>query len=173
MLRVSITDLQSALPPPGPWYGRLARFALKGQGVTAAELSLAFVDDQAMQALNREFLGHDYPTDIVTFPLSEPGEPLAGELVISTEFALRSARRYRWPAELEVGLYIVHGILHLCGHDDREAGPARAMRRLQTRILADFRAAHGDPPARSNGRRRRAASTNATERTGRARRQAR
>ena len=94
-------------------------------------LSVVLVDDAEIHRINREFLGHDYPTDVIAFPLgaaSAPGD-VEGEIYVSGDHACQQARgrAHGWRAEL--ALYLVHGTLHLCGHDDH--APA-----ARTRMLA-------------------------------------
>jgi probable rRNA maturation factor len=104
------------------------RRVLRGEGMVRAEIGLAFVDDATIWELNRRFLNHDWPTDVITFPLNEDGEPLAGEIVVSAETARRVAAKLRRPVRDELALYVIHGLLHLCGHDDNDARARRAMR---------------------------------------------
>jgi probable rRNA maturation factor len=126
-----------------PSAAELARLRAAIEGVLdeaaieRATLSVALVDDPTIHRLNREFLAHDEPTDVVTFPLSEPGgEPLEGEIVVSVDTAARTAARLEWPAADELLLYVVHGALHLVGYDDRDADSRAAMRAAERRHLA-------------------------------------
>lgn len=108
---------------------RAVRTVLTGEGVTDAEISLAFVDDVTSARVNQQFLKHAGPTDVITFPWSNPqAKILEGELVIGCKIARRIAkeRRHNWNAEL--ALYVVHGVLHLCGYDDKSKAARKAMR---------------------------------------------
>lgn len=138
MLAIEIADKQTRLPIDRKWFRALTRHVLQAEGVAAARLSLAFVEDAAIHQLNRQYLGHDFATDVITFPLSDSPALLQGELVISTEYALAAARKYRRPAHVEAGLYLVHGVLHLCGYNDLEEEEASAMRRRQNELLRAF-----------------------------------
>ncbi|MBV8555609.1 MAG: rRNA maturation RNase YbeY, partial [Planctomycetaceae bacterium] len=83
------------------------------------------------------YLGHDWPTDVISFRLSEVGEvPLSGELVISAELAVSTAREAGVDPWAELALYVVHGVLHLCGHDDQSEDDRAAMRRREHELLA-------------------------------------
>ncbi len=105
----------------------------------AARISVALVDDPTIHRLNREFLAHDFPTDVITFPLSDdPAAMLEGEIVASLDTAGRVAARLGWPAQDELLLYVVHGALHLVGYDDQEPAARRAMRAAELRNLARF-----------------------------------
>jgi probable rRNA maturation factor len=106
-------------------------------GVRRATLSVALVDDPTIHRLNREFLAHDFPTDVVTFPLSDDGsDALEGEIVVSVDTAARAAARLDWPAADELLLYVVHGALHLVGYDDQDPDALAAMRAAERRHLA-------------------------------------
>lgn len=133
--RVSVSNRQSALCIRRSDIVAAARHALAVEGVTAATLGIALLDDAAMSRLHRDFMADDSPTDVLTFPMSEPGEPLAGEIAIGVETAIRQAASHRTTPRDEVLLYVIHGVLHLCGYDDRTAAAARRMRRRQAELL--------------------------------------
>ena len=107
----------------------------KAQEVPEAHISIALVDDATIHEVNRRHLEHDYPTDVITFPYSPPGEPLEGEIVISTDHAFASSPRFHHDAEREALLYLIHGLLHLVGYRDDVPARARQMRRRQTYLL--------------------------------------
>lgn len=136
-IEVAVSDTQGHLDVDHDALAGLVRRVLERQGVARAEISLALVDDAAIHQINRRHLDHDWPTDVISFTLSEPDEPaLAGELVVSTEMAARTARRAGVDPQAELALYVVHGLLHLCGHDDRAADDRARMRRREEEILA-------------------------------------
>jgi probable rRNA maturation factor len=117
----------------------IARAVLQGESVTQYEISLAFVDNATIHRLNLRFLKHDEPTDVLSFPLSEPGsKKMAGELVVGAEVALASARERGHDVQHELGLYVIHGLLHLCGFDDHEAADAAAMRCRERHYLGQL-----------------------------------
>jgi probable rRNA maturation factor len=106
----------------------VVRAVLDGEGVADAEVSLAFVDNATIHTLNKRYLNHDEPTDVLSFPLSDPGaKRLAGELVIGAEVALAQAKERGHDVQEELALYVIHGLLHLCGYDDTTDDAARAM----------------------------------------------
>ena len=99
------------------------------------ELSFAILGDEQMQAVNRDTLGHDYPTDVLSFPMaSDP--VLMGEVLLSADTARREAAARGHPAYDELLLYAVHGVLHLLGHDDHDPAARRRMRRAERATLA-------------------------------------
>src|SRR3954454_11989902 len=96
-----------------------ARTVLEGEGVRASKVTIAFVDNAHIHRLNKQFLNHDEPTDVLTFPYTESGaKMLEGEVVIGYDIAKEYAhdRGHEW--YLELLLYVVHGCLHLCGYND-------------------------------------------------------
>lgn len=138
---------------PGAW-GELARAVLVGEGTRGpAELALSFVDEATIAALNEEWMGEEGPTDVLSFPIDpDPGEGggepggapaprLLGDVVICPAVARRYAVAHgRRPAD-ELALLVVHGVLHVLGHDHGEPGDAAAM---HARELHHLRA-HHDP----------------------------
>jgi probable rRNA maturation factor len=100
----------------------------------AASVSVAIVDDAAIHRLNRQFLKHDYPTDVLSFVLEEPPR-LAGEIVASSDTARREAVDAGWTPEDELLLYVIHGALHLVGHRDKAPADAAAMRAAERAVL--------------------------------------
>jgi probable rRNA maturation factor len=114
-----------------------AQAVLEGEGVSEYEISLAFVDNATIHSLNKRFLDHDEPTDVLTFPLSEPkSKKLAGELVIGAEVAQAQAKERGHDTQAELCLYVIHGLLHLCGFDDRDDASAAKMRQRERHYLA-------------------------------------
>ena len=126
---VEIADRQSAMRVSARSLERLVRTVLAFEGIDSAEIGIRLVGDRSMAALNKRWLGHVGPTDVITFPLSDEGEPvLVGDIVVSTETARRVAGELGWPARHELAYYVVHGLLHLAGYDDRSPADRRAMR---------------------------------------------
>lgn len=135
-LDIEITSAQDHLPIAASVLADLARKVLSGQGVGSASISIALVDDAAIHAINRRHLDHDWPTDVITFRLSDPQDDLLeAELVISAEMAVTTARAAGTDPEAELMLYMVHGLLHLCGYDDTTAANVQAMRRREDEVL--------------------------------------
>ncbi len=136
MIGVSIASPQELVELE---YARLkdcARAVLVDENIKDAKISLAFVDDATIAGLNKRFLDHDGPTDVITFPLSGSGaKKLEGEVVIGVEVAEREASERGHPVNTELCLYVIHGCLHLCGYDDRDAKSAAEMRRKEREYL--------------------------------------
>lgn len=118
---------------------------LAAENVTSAEISLVLTDDAEIHRINLDFLGHDYATDVISFLLNddEPtiarspdGPRIEGELIISVETAERAARERDGDFASELVLYVVHGLLHLCGYDDQTELDRAKMRRREADILS-------------------------------------
>ena len=104
------------------------REVLLAENHPAACISIAVVDNATIHRLNRDHLCHDWPTDVITFPLAGPGETAcSGEVVVSAEMAVSIARELNGEPLSELGLYLIHGLLHLCGYDDKSEAGAAAM----------------------------------------------
>jgi probable rRNA maturation factor len=138
-IEVEISDTQDHLRVDREELADLARRVLVQEGHTHGSISIALVDQATIHTLNRTHLGHDWPTDVLSFPLSNPDDRvLTGELVVSAEMALTTAREIGVEPSHELALYIVHGLLHLCGYDDSREPDAGRMRRREDEILADL-----------------------------------
>jgi probable rRNA maturation factor len=136
-ITVDVVNQQRVLRLAPSTIKSVARFVLRKEGVRIAHVELALVDDATIQDVHRRFLGIDTPTDVLTFPFAEPDEPLSGQIVVSVETAARIGPVHGLTAEDEVLLYAIHGILHLCGYDDRTARDARRMRGRQEELLRE------------------------------------
>lgn len=177
---ISVTNRQRALPIDRRRLVRLARLVLQQEQIVAAEISVAIVDDAAIHGINRQFLNHDFPTDVISFLLdcnvvegaaadterttADPArtrnaaaerksrtsgelssrirrgaaKAIEGEVVISAETASVNAARYGTRPQHELALYLVHGMLHLCGYDDLTPKDKRLMRARESEALARF-----------------------------------
>jgi len=111
-----------------------ARRLLRGP---LAELSVALVGDGRMGVLHERFMGIAGPTDVLTFELDHDarGRVVAGEVVVCVPYAVREAARRGVEARKEVLLYALHGMLHLCGFDDRTDRDFAIMHRREDEIL--------------------------------------
>ena len=103
------------------------------------DLTFVLTDDAQLRELNRDYLGIDAPTDVLSFPASESdpetGARYIGDIIISMPYATRSAEKAGHGLEAEVQLLVVHGVLHLLGHDHAEADEKTRMWKAQAEIL--------------------------------------
>src|SRR6516164_9764949 len=128
-MSISIATPQEIVPIDRARMRQTVRTVLEGEGVANYEISLAFVDNPTIHRLNERYLQHDEPTDVLSFPLSEPSAAkLACELVLGVEVAAEQAGARGHDVQAELALYVIHGLLHLCGHDDHETADAARMR---------------------------------------------
>jgi probable rRNA maturation factor len=111
------------------------RRALRLEGVKQGHVEVAFVDDKTIRRVHRRYLKLDTATDVLTFPLNDSGESLAGLIVVSVQTAIREAPLHGQTIEREILLYAIHGILHLCGYDDHTPQMAWRMGRRQRELL--------------------------------------
>jgi probable rRNA maturation factor len=139
MGKVSIASPQELVEIDRGRMRQVVRTVLEGEGVGEAEISLAFVDNPTIHRLNRQFLKHDEPTDVLTFPLSEPNSrTLVGELVLGVEVAKAEGESRGHDVQAELILYVIHGLLHLCGYDDKTPDEVFAMRQRERYHLAQL-----------------------------------
>ncbi len=151
MIEISIADQQHALPVDHEFLERVARRTLEIEAVAAATISLAVVNNAQIHSVNRQFLQHDYPTDVISFLLEEsggkPAAPLAksaraqgktidGELVVSAEYACDASADFGTRPQDELALYVIHGLLHLCGYDDLTDEELPIMRARERAVLS-------------------------------------
>jgi len=110
--------------------------------ITGAELGINLVGAREMALVNETFLQHDGPTDVITFDHLDPearskeqGVKLNGELFICVDVALAQAKEFKSSWQAEVVRYVVHGVLHLLGHDDLKPHLRRKMKREENRLV--------------------------------------
>ena len=136
MGKVAIACPQEAVPVDRKRMREIVRAVLEGEGAPDADVSLAFVDNPTIHTLNKRYLGHDEPTDVLSFPLSEPhAKKLAGELVIGAEVARAQAAERGHDVQAELALYVIHGLLHLLDYDDHSEKEADRMRQRERHYL--------------------------------------
>lgn len=138
MIQIEFRNEQQRLPVDEARLRQAVELALGRGKIEAAEISLAVVDDPAIHALNRRYLNHDEPTDVLSFVLEAGAGRLEGEIIVSADTAAASAPRFGWTAADELLLYVIHGALHLVGYDDLDAEARLEMRRQERACLAHF-----------------------------------
>jgi probable rRNA maturation factor len=163
VIEVFGADEQSVVDIDLPRWVRLARLVLAEEPVPGvAELSLIFVDRQAITDLNERFLGGTGPTDVLAFPMdddvvlggrqpdqggrgpgapTEAGEPptLIGDVVVCPEVAAEQAPTHGAVTEEEIALLVVHGVLHLINYDHADPEDEATMQRRERELLVKFR----------------------------------
>ena len=122
---------------------RRAERILAALGKRGAELSIVLCDDSFIKALNREYRDKDEPTDVLSFSMNEgdvqnPHPQLLGDVIISVETAVRQATRARWKPMDEITSLLIHGVLHLLGHDHKEKSAEEKMTAQAKRLESMF-----------------------------------
>lgn len=104
-----------------------------GKGV--GEIAYIFCSDEKILEVNRQYLEHDYYTDIITFDYTE-GNRISGDLFISLDTVRTNAEQFDQPYERELYRVIIHGVLHLCGINDKGPGEREIMEEAENKALA-------------------------------------
>lgn len=126
---------------------RAARFTLDlSPAHSNADITIVLTDDAQLHELNRDYLGVDAPTDVLSFPASESdpetGSAYLGDILISVPRAAQQAQAAGHPVEAEVQLLVVHGVLHLLGYDHAEAEEKARMWAVQADVLEQLGLGH-------------------------------
>lgn len=114
---------------------RGAALAAQSRGFSCGEIGIRLTDDATIHQINRKHLGHDYPTDVISFGYHADAPRIDGELIVSVDTARRRASELGWNADHELLLYVVHGVLHLTGMDDHAPNDRREMRAAEVEIM--------------------------------------
>lgn len=139
MSKISIHTPQELVPIDRGKMREIARAVLEGESVKDYEISLAFVDNPTIHRLNKQYLNHDEPTDVLSFPYSAANaKKLEGELILGVEIAKEAAEERGHAVEAELALYVIHGLLHLCGYDDKSPAAEKEMRARERHYLAQL-----------------------------------
>jgi len=136
---ISLSNQQSAHAVDEWQLFAAVRSVLEDSQFTSAAISLAVVDDATIHALNRQYLNHDYATDVLSFVLDESDGHLEGEVIFSADTAAAAASsEAHWSVAAEQLLYVIHGTLHLTGYDDKSPADAQEMRTAERKHLRQF-----------------------------------
>ena len=125
-----------------------ARLTLEAESASVdSDMTIVLTDDAQLHELNRNYLGVDAPTDVLSFPAAEEedpetGIPYLGDILISIPRATQQAEAAGHPLEAEVQLLVVHGTLHLLGHDHAEAEEKARMWKAQAGVMSKLGLAH-------------------------------
>lgn len=134
------------------WLRAIAQSTLDAEGRDPVALTLVIIEDEALRALNRDYLGIDMPTDVLSFGGEAPdfvsapdAEPYLGDVIISYPRAQAQARAAGHPVEAELALLVVHGVLHLLDYDHIRPADKAVMWERQVQILAGLGLEHVPP----------------------------
>ncbi len=109
---------------------------LDDAGIVSGRLGVVLVESDTIQQFNMDFLKHDYPTDVISFPIEERPGHLEAEILVCTQIAKERAGEFCWTPREELLLYVVHGTLHLVGFDDTTPEDRLVMRQKEKEYLA-------------------------------------
>ena len=139
MISVSIDVDHDTLKVDGALLESCVETVLIGEGVHVATIGLILSNHDLVRQLNASFLEHDYETDVLSFNLSGGTlneRVLTGEVYVDLDTALERCSEFGASFEQEVCRYVVHGVLHLVGHDDSAAEAREGMRQLEDEYLS-------------------------------------
>ena len=108
---------------------------IRREGLQLGGLNYVFCSDKELLKINQDFLQHDYYTDIITFGYHSPGEPIQGEIYISVDRVKDNALQLGVPFKKELHRVIFHGVLHLCGYNDKNRKDQAIMRSKEEEYL--------------------------------------
>ncbi len=137
-LQIPIANQQASLAIDEAQLRSAVLAVFRDSSYKSGTVSIAVVDDPTIHEINRQYLQHDYPTDVLSFVLEDREPYLEGELVVSTDTAASNALDYDWPAASELLLYVIHGALHLVGYRDKEPADIARMREAELRYLKEL-----------------------------------
>ncbi|HBG60941.1 MAG: rRNA maturation RNase YbeY [Omnitrophica WOR_2 bacterium GWF2_38_59] len=142
---VVVNDLQKKIPLNTYQIKKITKIILKHEKVSKVSLSVSFVTDQKICSLNKKFLGLNNATDVLSFDSTDEEvsytlspknvKEVNGDIIISTDAAIKNAKRFNTSVEHELSLYVVHGVLHLLGYDDHSKNDIAKIRKKEKKIL--------------------------------------
>ena len=126
---------------------QLVNFVARFQGLSVVEVDVAVVTSREISSLNRRYLNHTGPTDVISFDLSDSSDDgIRAQIVVCGELAVREGRIRRHGPQRELMLYIVHGLLHLMGFNDKTPTQSTTMHAREEKLLAKFLSGDGFRP---------------------------
>jgi rRNA maturation RNase YbeY len=129
-------DISYALPSKALYRRWIEEIAL-GHGKTVGELAFVFCSDAYLLEMNKQYLDHDYFTDIITFDYTE-GETISGDIFISVDRVEDNACKNLVDKKVEMQRVVIHGVLHLCGYKDKKKEDSEKMRKLEDLALSKY-----------------------------------
>ncbi len=135
---ITLTALDAPLPPhvSEPRLSLWVEAVAREYGRRVGDITYIFVSEERMLEVNRQYLGHDYYTDIITFDYTEASLLLSGDLFVCPDTVRSNAAALGLPFEEELRRVLIHGILHLCGIPDKAPGEREKMEKAENKALA-------------------------------------
>lgn len=137
-LQVLLHQSEDIEPLEIPLLAEVLQRMAEDESIEGGRISVAILSDPEIREVNRNYLQHDYETDVISFDLSDDDTFLDGELVISADTARRLAKEVGWAPESEALLYAIHGMLHVLGYLDDTDEDRDEMRRMESHYLKEF-----------------------------------
>ena len=117
---------------------RFIESIFKREGYPLQSLNVIFCSDKGLLRINQDYLSHDYYTDIISSPVSEPGQPIQAELYISIDRVRENAKMLQTRFKTELHRVIFHGVLHLCGYKDKRPVDIKLIRKKEDEYLRSY-----------------------------------
>ncbi len=117
---------------------KLISYLRKEFNLTISFLSISFISSVELQNINKEYLNHDYETDVITFNYSKKLKDIDGEILISLEEAKLNAKKYDVAYGKELGRLVIHGMLHLLNFDDNNKENKKIMKRMENKLILSY-----------------------------------
>ena len=124
---IAVINFQRQCPIPVTLIKKTAIRSIKALKLEHEAITIVFAGTVRMRSINRKFLGHDYVTDVITFD--------HGDIIICPQVAKRFAKAYGQDVKREILLYVVHGLLHLAGYDDKKEEDIKRMRAMEKKLI--------------------------------------
>lgn len=140
-MKVAVRNLQKRIPVNPKRITKTVLKVLSIEGIKkSGEIAVCFVDDPKIRELNLKYLGKNNPTDVIAFDIAGPQSPekICADIVISTDRAISNAKIFKTSPLYELYLYVIHGVLHILGYDDRTAKQRQLMQNKEKEILENF-----------------------------------
>jgi rRNA maturation RNase YbeY len=134
IINFHFADIKSGLPPRMKLKAFLIDLFISEE-TPLNQLDYVFCSDPYLRNINITYLNHDYNTDIITFPFSQEGEPVQGEVYISIDTVKDNASRFKTSFNNELLRVIFHGALHLCGYKDKSSKDQKLMTKMEDLYL--------------------------------------
>lgn len=135
-MQISVKNHQESLPIDFALVRRLVFAVISRETRKNADITVCFVTDELMRDLNSRYHSTDDTTDVLAFNLTGSGKKLLkGDIAISADTAVKNAALYKTTPGYELCLYVIHGLLHLCGYDDDDEEGAKVMWRRELKYL--------------------------------------
>jgi rRNA maturation RNase YbeY len=137
MVKVTVFSAHRKYRISKAWIVEIIKSVFRRETISRGAINVIFTTDGYIKKINSVFLGHSYPTDVISFRLDDVG-PVEGEIYISLDRARIQAKAFGVPFKNEVKRLVVHGTLHLVGYDDREKNDRARMRLKEDYYISHF-----------------------------------